>query len=182
MLIDEDLIDLDLMEIEENFRKEIKTLRTGAPNLSAINDSVFIEYFGAFVPVKQVASTKVDKLTVIISPFDASNAKKIEDAINKASLGGSAKVVEKSVYVTFAPMTGEVRQEQLVKLNKMLEEARVKVRQNVRRKYMEEIDSLDKVSEDDQERSRERVQEIVDKAIENLESIAKQRSVEIETV
>lgn len=182
MLIDEDLINLELMDIEDEFRKEIKTLRTGIPNVGALNDGVFIEYFGAFVPLRQVASYRVDKLTVILSPFDATNLKKIEDAVNKADLGGSAKVVEKAVYVTFVPMTGEVRQEQLVKLNKMLEDARVKVRQNVRRAHMEEIDALQKVSEDEQERSRERVQDLVDKAIKKLEDIAAERAEEIKKV
>mgnify|MGYP001443704507 CR=1 FL=1 len=182
MLLDEDLIKLDLLEEEDRFKENISSLRTGTPSINAFNE-VYIDYFGASSPIKHLASYSQSGLTITFKVFDQSNTAKLVEAINNKQVGGFAKVADAStIIVNFVAMTGEVRQGEIKKLNSMLEDARIAVRQKVRRKYMEEISAMEKVPEDEQKRSEERVQELVDKSIESLENISREKQKEIEAV
>jgi len=182
MLVDESTIVSDLKKEEERFKKEISGLRTGKPSLQVF-ESIFVDYYGAPTAVSYMGSPTQNGLSRTWKIFDRNMTQSVLDAIVAAQLGASVNQSDPvTINVNFVPMTQEVRMQQVKELNALLEDARVKVRQNVRRKYMEEISSMDKVSEDDQKRSEEKVQELVDKSIANLEEIAKVKEIDIMAV
>ena len=182
MLIDENTVKAELQREEDRFKKEIAGLRTGKPSLQVF-ENIFVDYYGASTAVSYMGSSTQNGLAVTWKIFDRNMTPAVVDAINAAELGASVNQSDPTtINVNFVPMTQEVRLMQVKELNSLLEEARVKVRQNVRRKYMEEIGAMDKVSEDDQKRSEEKVQELVDKSISNLEEIAKAKELDIMAV
>lgn len=182
MLIDENLIKIDLQKEEERFKKEIAILRTGRPSLKVF-ESIFIEYYGTQTAVSFMGSPLQNGLNITLKIFDKNMTADITDAIMEAQLGAVVNQSDATtININFVPMTKEVRLEKVKELNGLLEEAKVKVRQNVRRKYMEELSSLEKVPEDDLKRSEQRVQELVDRAIKELEEVSKLKEVEIMAV
>jgi len=175
MLLEEAIIKLDIKDAILDFENNISSLRTGLPSVNAFKE-IAVEYYSAPAKLNAVGSYSQNGLAFTWKIFDPSMTKKVEDAINNAQIGASARASDSvTVNVNFVPMTGEVRQAQVKLLDQLLEDSRIRVRQNIRRKYMEEIGSMEKVPEDEQKRSETRVQELVDECIADLEEIAKNK-------
>lgn len=170
-----------MKEVEEWFRKECAMLRTGRAT-TAILDSITIEVYGSRTPVAHVASiTMEDARTLRIAPWDKSQVKLIESAIQKAELGLSASSDDQGVRVIFPELTSE-RRGQIVKLLKeRLEEARISVRKQ-REEVLTEFKKSEKdgdMSEDDHFRAKEELQKIVDETNRTLEEVAAKKEGEI---
>lgn len=107
---------------------EFGKIRTGRATPSFL-DGVQINSYGSLVPLNQVASVTVeDAKTIRVSPWDSSQIKTIESAIDKADMGVSTSSDEKGVRVHFPDLTTETR-EKIAKLAKQKhEEARVTLR------------------------------------------------------
>ena len=70
----------------ETLKKEMSTIRTGRANASIL-DTIHVEYYGATMPLSQIASVSVpESSTLMISPFDKTAIKAIETAILKSEL------------------------------------------------------------------------------------------------
>ncbi len=182
MLVDEALIRKDLTGIEKKFLADSSSIRTGRPSLQ-IFENIFVDYYGARTAISYMGSPTIVGMSVTMKVFDKSATTLVVDALKMADIGATVNQSDPTtININFIPMTGEIRNQKVKELYDMLEDARIQVRQNVRRKYMEEISSLEKVSEDEQKRSELRVQELVDEAIEKLEKIAEDKEIEIKSV
>ena len=81
-------------------------------------DGVSVETYGAYQPIKNVASVNIeDPKTLRIAPWDKSQIKAIEKAILTADLGLSVATDEAGIRVIFPQLTTETRQK-LVKVLK----------------------------------------------------------------
>lgn len=70
-----------------NLNSELLTIRAGRANPHVL-DKVTVEYYGAEVPINQVASVSTPEARIIaISPFDSTILKEIEKAINMSDIG-----------------------------------------------------------------------------------------------
>ena len=73
----------------DNYREELKSLRTNRPS-AAMLDGVVVEVYGCAMKMKELATTSVaDGNQLIISPFDPSNTASIAKGIEKANLAFS---------------------------------------------------------------------------------------------
>jgi len=162
-------------------RGEYSGIRTGqaAP---ALLDAVRVENYGTLSPLNQVGSISVeDARTLRISPWDASNITAIERAVTEADLGVSVATDSSGLRVIFPELTSE-RRAQLEKLAKSkLEDARVRVK-TARDEAVKQIDAAEKtgdISEDERFSQKEKVQDKVDAANKELESIYTAKTKEI---
>ncbi len=168
-------------ETKEWLRREYVGVRTGRAT-PAILDSVRVEAYGSMMPLNQVATIAVeDARTVRVAPWDQSQVRAIEKAIEAAALGVSLATDEKGVRVNFPQLTSE-RREQLLKLTRAkLEEARVALRKE-RDHVWTDIQKKEKdgeMSEDDKFRAKEDMQKYIDKGNTELEALAAKKETEL---
>lgn len=170
-----------IKEVEEWLKKEFSQLRTGRAT-SAILDSITIESYGSQSPIAHVGSISMeDARTLRIAPWDKSQVKAIEAAIQKANLGLSVTSDDGGLRVIFPELTGE-RRSQLVKLLKdKLEDGRISLRKE-RETLLTEWKKLEKdgeMSEDEHFKAKEELQKHVDDANKRFDALAAQKEIEI---
>ncbi len=164
-------------ETIEWLKREFSGIRTGRAT-PAILDNVKIESYGTFMGIKELASVNIeDARSLRITPWDMSQAKNIEKAIQTSDLGLSATVDDRGLRIIFPELSSE-RRTQLLKVAKVkLEDAKVAVRTE-REKIKKDInEGLDK---DAKFRHNEELQKIVDNLNKELEAIYERKEKEIQ--
>jgi ribosome recycling factor len=178
MLFDQEELDLELAMIFDDFDRALKELRTGKVNITTIN-SVEVEAYGVKNKLYSLAQVAPDgPLSVVVKPHNKADTKNIVSALQLKNLGGSVEDKGDHIRMNFQPLTTEDRKKTASLIGDMLESARVKARR-VRQEYMQKVKSLDKVSEDDQKFSEEKIQKTIDESIKDLEGIAELKEKEI---
>ena len=108
-------------------------------------------------------------------PFDKSQVKEIEKAINAANLGLSLATDDMGLRIIFPQLTTETRVTLVKVLKEKLEEARI----TVRRERETVLDDVSKLTEDDKFRAKEELQKIIDETNRNLEAIFEKKEGEV---
>jgi len=157
----------ELQKIEVWLSKEYSQIQTGRATPMVL-DSISIENYGSYTPIKNVASISVeDSKTLRIAPWDKNQVRLIEGAINEADLGLSVLSDADGVRVIFPMLTTESRSKLVKILKEKLEDARI----SVRKERQAEIDRLEGLTEDEIKRAKEEIQKAVDEVNSNLENI-----------
>lgn len=171
----------ELKKAEEFLSKEYRQLNVGRAAPTVL-DSIMVESYGAYVPLKNVASIGIeDPKTLRIAPWDKGNVKGIEKAIAAANLGLSVAVDDSGIRVVFPQLTTENRQSLVKILKEKLEESRITVRRE-REKIWDDVQKQEKegkMSEDEKFRAKDELQKIVDEANKNLESAFERKEKEV---
>ena len=171
----------EISEVEKWLIKEFSTIRTGMAS-PALLDSVKVENYGSMMPINQVANISIeDARTLIVTPWDASQVKDVEKAINDADLGVAVSVGGTGIRISFPDLTSE-RRGLLVKTAKeKLEKARVSLRAE-REKVWDDIQKKEKegeINEDEKFRLKDEMQKIIDEMGNKLEELFKKKESEI---
>ncbi len=167
----------------ETLKKEMATIRTGRAN-SGILDTVHVEYYGASMPLSQIASVSVPEPSMLmIAPFDKTSIKAIETAILKSELGLNPANDGNVIRLPIPSLTEERRKDLTRLVNKLGEEIKTAIR-NVRRDANEDVKKLEKdknapLSEDAAKKSLEQIQKLTDDSIKEVEDIMKHKDAEI---
>ncbi len=168
----------------EKLKGEFNSLRTGRANPQLL-DSVYVEYYGSRVPLKQVAAISVpDARTLEIKPWDRSIIEAVEAELKKLDLGSVPQKQGDIIRINLPPMNEEQRKKLVKVVSQIAENIRVEIR-NVRRDYIEKIKKAQKnseISEDDAKRYEQQIQKITDKFIENVNQISQAKEKELLTV
>jgi len=177
-----------LRQTEERMKKsleatarELAHIRTGKATPGLL-DGVKIDYYTNLVPISQAASISVpEPRMMVIQPWEKKMIPEIVKAIMKSDLGFNP-ISEGNIIRVPIPPLNEERRRDLVKIAKNLaEEGRVAVR-NIRRDANEQLKKMEKakeISEDEQHRVAEKVQEMTDKFISQLDETLKKKEKEI---
>lgn len=183
MLIDETKIKSDLEEIALSLDDKLNEIRAGRPSIK-IFDRITVEYYGAVTPLAHVGRPVINgNLGITFTVFDKSITKSVEESLRNANLGATINVTESGVInINFPPLTSEVREERKREVGEILEAHRVRVRNNVRRKFMDQLDSLEKVSEDEVDRSKEKLEKLISEGIENLNNMGEEKKKEFDSI
>lgn len=171
----------ELSEIESWLTKEYTTIRTGMAS-PALLDSVKVESYGSFMPINQLATVGTeDARTIRVSPWDKSQVRSIEKAINDANLGVSVASDSAGVRVIFPELTSERRVLLIKSAKEKQEKARVSLR-GEREKVWEDIQKKEKngeMSEDEKFSLKEEMQKYVDASNKKFEEIFAKKEKEI---
>ena len=155
------------------FKVNLTKIRTGRAN-PALLDSVQVDYYGALLPISQVANVSlIDSRTIGIQPWEKGMAAKIEKAIRESDLGLNPASMGDLIRVPMPAMTEERRRELTKVVRGEGENAKIAVR-NLRRDGNEAVKKLVKdklASEDDQKRSEADIQKITDRHILAIEQL-----------
>jgi ribosome recycling factor len=165
----------------EAFQHDLQKIRTGRAH-PGILDQVLVDYYGAMVPISQVANVSLmDARTISVQPWEKGLGPKIEKAIRESDLGLNPASQGDLLRVPM-PALNEERRKQLVKVVRgAAEDAKVAVR-NLRRDANEQSRKLLKdkvVTEDDERRSQDEVQKLTDRTIAEIDRLVQAKETEI---
>ena len=165
----------------EAFQAELSKIRTGRAHPSLLNH-ITVDYYGSDVPIGQAANITVeDARTLAVTPWDKSMVPIIEKAIIKSDLGLNPTTAGTVIRVPMPPLTEERRKELVKVVRELAEGARVAIR-NIRRDANNDLKTLAKdkdISEDDDHRGQELVQQETDKATDEVESLLQTKEKEL---
>jgi ribosome recycling factor len=166
------------------FRSNLTKIRTGRAN-PALLDTVHVDYYGAMLPLSQVANVAlIDARTISVQPWEKNMAAKIEKAIRESDLGLNPASMGELIRVPMPPMSEERRKEMTKLVRHEGEAAKIAVR-NLRRDAIEHVKKLVKekhVSEDEQKRSESEIQKVTDRHVADIDSLVHGKEQEIMAV
>ncbi|WP_141317057.1 ribosome recycling factor [Halomonas halmophila] len=155
----------------ESLQNNFKKIRTGRAHPSIL-DAVMVEYYGAQMPINQVASVNVeDARTLTVVPWEQSMVPKVEKAIMTAELGLNPASAGNVIRVPMPMLTEETRKGYIKQARQEAENTRVAVR-NVRRDANHEIKALLKskdITEDDERQGEDDIQKLTDKIVGEID-------------
>ena len=181
----------NIKEIEERMRasidalkREFTGLRTGRASAHLL-DPVQVMVYGSRMPLLQVATVSVPEPRMIsVQVWDRGNVQAVDKAIREANLGLNPIMDGQVLRLPIPALTSDRRQE-LVKLaHKYAEQSKVAIR-NVRRDAMDLLKKLEKdgkISQDDHRGNSEKVQELTDKMIKEVDATLATKEAEIQKV
>ena len=165
----------------EAMENDFHTMRTGRAS-SALVERVQVEYYGADVPLLQLASISIPEPQVIlIKPFDPATLKAIEKGISNSDLKLNPNNDGKVIRLTIPPMTQERRKEIVKQVHRRLEEAKVSMR-NTRRDGMDmlkEYEDEDMISEDEHKRGKEEIEALTKRMTEKADEASTRKEREV---
>lgn len=161
--------------------EDLSAIRTGRAS-PALVEKLPVEYYGTNTPLIQLASISVpEPRQLLIRPFDPASFKNIERAIMVSDLGLTPNSDGKVIRLTLPQLTEERRRELVKVVHNRMEETKVSIR-NVRRDQIRDLREFEKeglISEDDQERGEEEIQELTDKLNKKVDEIGERKEKEI---
>jgi ribosome recycling factor len=165
----------------EALKRELATIRTGRAT-PAIVDHVRVDYHGTPTPLNQLATISAPETRLLlIQPWDRNALASIEKALLKADLGLNPANDGNLIRIRIPELSEERRRELVRLVRKRAEEGRVALR-NVRRSALDEIRELERnkeISQDEQKRAQEKLQELTDSFIEDVDRAAKDKEAEL---
>ncbi|HMQ31372.1 MAG TPA: ribosome recycling factor [Chloroflexaceae bacterium] len=173
-----------LKKAVEALRHQLATIRTGRASAGLV-EHLQVEAYGAPMPLNQLANIAVPEAKlIVIQPFDAGMIKTIEKAIQNSDIGINPSNDGRVIRLAVPPLTEERRRELTKVVRHRLEDVKVSVR-NQRRDAIDQLKELEAeklIGEDDLKRGQERVQQITDKCIGELDQVGKEKEAEVMAV
>ena len=156
----------------EHTQSQFSTVRTGRATPSLV-DRITIEYFGAQVPLQQLASISVPEARqLLIKPHDRSTLESIEKAIRDSDLGVSPNNDGIAIRISLPLLTEDRRREYVKVVKHMAEDGRIAVRGARRdaRKAMETAEKDGDISADDLERAEKELEKVTHEHVEHIDA------------
>ncbi|MEJ6513921.1 MAG: ribosome recycling factor [Acidimicrobiia bacterium] len=165
----------------EHVQSQFLGVRTGRATSNLV-EKIAVEYYGATVPMVQLASFQVpDARTLVIKPHDRGSIAAIEKAIQSSDLGvtpGNDGVV---VRLSFPMLTEERRKEYVKVVKNMAEDGRIALR-NVRRDARKTLETAEKagdISKDDLERAEKELEKLTHDNVEAIDKAFSRKETEL---
>jgi ribosome recycling factor len=173
-----------LKKAVEALRHNLATIRTGRASAGLV-EHLQVEAYGAPMPLNQLANISVPEAKlIVIQPYDNGMIKAIEKAIQSSDIGINPGNDGRIIRLAIPPLTEERRRDLVKVVRHRVEEVKVSVR-NQRRDAIDQLKELESeklIGEDDLKRGQERVQQLTDKGIAELDLIGKDKEAEVMAV
>ncbi|NJN16706.1 MAG: ribosome recycling factor [Oscillochloris sp.] len=173
-----------LKKAVEALRHQLAGIRTGRASSSLV-DHLQVEAYGSPMPLNQLANISVPEARlIVIQPYDAGMIKVIEKAIQHSDLGINPSNDGRVIRLGIPQLTEERRRELVKVVRNRVEEVKVSVR-NQRREAIDDLKQLEGeklIAEDDLHRGQDRVQQLTDKYIAELDQVGKDKETEVMAV
>ncbi|WP_125132113.1 ribosome recycling factor [Microbacterium sp. 10M-3C3] len=164
----------------EAAKDDFATVRTGRAN-PQLFQKLLVDYYGSPTPLNQLASlNNPEARTLIVTPYDKSALKAIEQAIrDMPNLGANPTNDGNIVRVTMPELTADRRKEFVKLVRSKGEDAKVHVR-GIRRKSKDELDALKSdVGEDDLVRAEKELDALTKAHVDAIDEALKRKEAEL---
>jgi ribosome recycling factor len=170
----------------EYLKNELRGVRTGRASTGLV-DFIKVDYYGSMTDLRSMALVSVPEPTqLLIKPFDASTVQAVVKAIQGAGLGLNPIAEGKQIRLNLPPLSGERRTQLMGSVKQMGEQAKITIR-NARRDGNKHLDQAAKdksqhVSEDEAERVKNEIQDLVKKYEGIADSLVAAKTQEIQAI
>lgn len=155
----------------EHVQNQFTTVRTGRAT-PALVEKLLVEYYGAPVPLQQLAGFQVPEARqLVVKPHDRGALAAIEKAIRDSDLGINPSNDGVIIRLNFPALTEERRREYVKVVKHMAEDGRVAVR-NIRRdarKHLEAAEKSGDISADELERAEKEMEKITHDHVDHID-------------
>ncbi len=172
---------LPAQKIHDFLSNKLNTIHTGRVTPATL-DHIRVEVYSSNMMIKELATISVpEPAQLLITPFDKSVNTAIEKAIRDSNLGVNPVNDGAGIRLNFPPLTEENRKNRVKEVHKMLEEARITLRQQrqdaLKDKRHEKDEGL--IGEDDLKSFEKELQLEVDNLNKELEESVKHKEDEL---
>ncbi len=164
----------------EAAKDDFATVRTGRAN-PQLFQRIAVDYYGTPTPLAQLASlNNPEARTLVITPYDKSALKAIEQAIRDApNLGANPTNDGTIIRVTLPELTEERRREFVKLVRTKAEDAKVHVR-GIRRRSKDDLDALkSEFGEDELARAEKELDGITRAHVDAIDDALKRKEAEL---
>jgi ribosome recycling factor len=161
-------------------KEDFATVRTGRAN-PQLFQRVLVDYYGTPTPLQQLAAlANPEARTLVVTPYDKSALKAIEDAIREMpNLGANPTNDGNIVRITMPELTQERRKEFVKLVRTKGEDAKVRLR-GIRRQIKDDLDALrDEIGEDDIVRAEKELDAITKAHVDRVDEALKHKETEL---
>lgn len=155
----------------KSLEHEFTTIRAGRAN-PAVLDKIVVDYYGTPTQINAMAAVSVSEARIlVIQPWDMSQLKAIEKAIQTSDIGINPTNDGKVLRLAFPQLTEERRKEIVKQIHKNGEDAKITIR-NIRRDALEKFKAMKKsneITEDDMKTNEKDIQKLTDKFCEEID-------------
>jgi len=164
-----------------SLQQDLTKIRTGRAHTSLL-DHITVEYYGAPVPLSQVANVNVeDSRTLTVAPWEKDMVQPIEKAIMNSDLGLNPATAGTVIRVPLPPLTEERRKDLIRVVRGEAENGRVAIR-NIRRDALGDIKDLLKekmIGEDEERRGETTIQSLTDEHVAAVDALLAEKESEL---
>ncbi len=164
----------------EGAKEDFATVRTGRAN-PQLFQKIPVDYYGSPTPLAQLASlNNPEARTIIVTPYDKSALKAIEQAIRDTpNIGANPTNDGNIIRVTLPELTEERRREYVKLVRHKGEEARVHIR-GIRRKAKDDLDVLkSEIGEDEVVRAEKELEALTRTHVDAIDDALKRKEAEL---
>ena len=164
----------------EAAKEDFSSVRTGRAN-PQLFQKILVDYYGTPTPLAQLASlNNIEARTIVVTPYDKSALKAIEQAIRDTpNLGANPTNDGSIVRVTLPELTEERRKEFVKIVRAKGEDAKVHVR-GIRRKAKDDLDALKSdLGEDDIARGEKELDAVTRARVDAIDEALKRKETEL---
>jgi len=182
-VIDDTLLEsLDKMQkAVEHVQHQFVTVRTGRAS-PALIEKLSVEYYGAPVPLQQLASFQVPEARLlVVKPHDRTAIGAIEKALSAANLGVNPSNDGQVIRLAFPALTEDRRKEYVKVVKNIAEEGRVGIR-NARRDARKTLETAEKdgdISKDELERAEKELEKMTQEHVDNIDKATARKEQEV---
>ena len=156
-----------------SLESSLQKIRTGRA-IPSLLDAIQIDYYGNMTPLSQVSNISVqDAKTLLISPWEKNLVPDIEKAIQSSDLGINPATSGDVIRVILPDLTEETRRDLIKVAKSEAENSKIALRNQRRdangllKEYLKEKE----ISEDDERRGQEIIQNLTDDFISKVEQL-----------
>ena len=182
------MIDDTLLESLEKMQKAVEhvqhqfvSVRTGRAS-PALIEKLNVDYYGAPVPLQQLASFQVPEARLlVVKPHDRGAIGAIEKTLSAANLGVNPSNDGQVIRLAFPALTEDRRKEYVKVVKNIAEEGRVAVR-NARRDARKELETAEKdgdISKDELERAEKDLEKMTQEHVDTIDKATTRKEQEV---
>ena len=182
-MIDDTLLEsLDKMQkAVEHVQHQFVSVRTGRAS-PALIEKLNVDYYGAPVPLQQLASFQVPEARMlVVKPHDRGAIASIEKTLSAANLGVNPSNDGQVIRLAFPALTEDRRKEYVKVVKNIAEEGRVAVR-NARRDARKVLETTEKdgdISKDELERAEKDLDKMTQEHVDLIDKATARKEQEV---
>ena len=168
----------------QSAKSEISGIRAGRASPGML-DSIKVDTYGQKMPINQIGNiTTPDPRTINIEVWDASNVSLVDKSLRESNLGINPIVEGNLIRLPLPQLTAERRDEYLKVIGKIVESAKIAIR-NIRRDGIEKVKSSEKekdISQDESKKFQNDIDNMTTEFIKIIDDTHKQKEEDLKKI
>ena len=168
----------------QSAKSEISGIRAGRASPGML-DSIKVDAYGQKMSINQIGNiTTPDPRTINVEVWDANNVSLVDKALRESSLGINPIIEGNLIRLPLPQLTEERREEFLKLIGKIVEAAKVAIR-NIRRDGIEKVKSSEKekdIGQDESKKYQNEIDNMTSNFIKLIDDVHKQKEDDLKKI